>query len=38
MAGTDAHLMPTGVLLCIDICKALKTDLNTLFWEECETD
>lgn len=24
--------------LCIDICKALKTDLNTLFWEESETD
>lgn len=20
--------------LCIDICKALHTDLNTLFWEE----
>ncbi|AQP43448.1 helix-turn-helix transcriptional regulator [Tessaracoccus flavus] len=20
--------------LCIDICKSLKTDLNTLFWEE----
>lgn len=24
--------------LCIDICKALATDLNTLFWEESETD
>lgn len=20
--------------ICIDICKALRTDLNTLFWEE----
>lgn len=20
--------------LCIDICRALRTDLNTLFWEE----
>ena len=34
MVEAGAH-NPT-LNLCLDICRALKTDLNSLFWEESE--